>query len=54
MKSASSLFKSMSDRRPCTQEFQKCNYFSNATRGSDVRCCKRSKVSIQIVQGSKN
>ena len=36
-----------------TQEFQKCNYFSNATCISDVRCCKRSKVSIQIVQGSK-
>ena len=36
------------------QEFQKCNYLLNATHGSDVKWLQRSKVSIQIVQGSKN
>ena len=54
IKSASILFKKYVRSSALTQEFQKCNYFSNATHGSDVRCCKRSKVSIQIVQGSKN
>ena len=54
IKSAWNLFKSMSDRRPWLKNSKNVIIFSNATCGSDVRCCKRSKVSIQTVRGSKS
>ena len=53
IKSASILFKSMSDRQPWLKNSKNVTIFSNATRDSDVRCCKRSKVSIHIVRGVK-
>ena len=54
IKTAAILFKSRSDRRPWLKNSKNVFIFSNATRGSDIRCCKRWRVSIQIVQGSKN
>ena len=41
-----------SDHPPCLS-ISKCNYFSNATHGSDVRWLQRLKVSIHVVHGVK-